>query len=106
MPGARRRRGLPAGGDPGSDPETLHGRLMDFFVWHFLDAIPALKINDALQWKVPLEYHGWVLGLLLIGFKLAVIGPTIAAFVLFWKESRGRAEALEAAARRAQVEQD
>jgi len=97
---------LPGGGDPGMDPGVLHGRLMDFFVWHFLDAIPALKVNDAIQWKVPLDYQGWMLGLLLIGFKLAVIGPTVAAFVLYWRERQKVESAIEAAAARAKVEQD
>jgi len=97
---------LPGGASPGADPGTLHGRLMDFFVWHFLDAVPALKINDALQWKVPLEYDGWVLGLLQIAFKLAVIGPTIAAYVLYWQEGRRSDAAIAAAAARAKVEQD
>ena len=96
---------LPLGVAASTDPDVLHGRLMDFFVWHFLDAVPALKINEALQWKVPLAYDGWMLGLLLISFKIAVIGPTVAAFMLYWKESRGKADALEAAAARATVEQ-
>jgi len=97
---------LPDGASPGSDPGAMHGRLMDFFVWHFLDAVPALKINDALQWKVPLEYDGWVLGLLLIAFKLVVIGPTIAAYVLYWQEGRRSEAAIAIAAARAKVEQD
>ena len=79
---------------------------MDFFVWHFLDAVPVLKINDALQWKVPLEYDGWPLGILLIAFKLVVIGPTIAAFALYWTEGRKQAAVLKAAAERAKFEWD
>ncbi len=96
---------LPAG-TGATDPASLHGRLMDFFVWHFLDAIPILKINEALQWKLPLEYDGWPLGVLLIAFKLVVIGPTIAAFVLYWKEGRRTKAARAAAAERARLEQD
>ena len=96
---------LPAGAVATPDPGVMHGRLMDFYVWHFLDAVPGLKINEALQWTVPLAYDGWALGVLLIAFKVAVIGPIIAAFLLYWKESRGWDEALAAAAARAQVEQ-
>jgi len=88
-----------------TDPAILHGKLMDFFAWHFLDSVPALKINEALHWAVPLDYDGAAMGVLLIAFKLAVIGPVIAACVQFWTEDKAIAEANERAAERARVEQ-
>lgn len=88
-----------------TDPAIVHGKLMDFFAWHFLDAVPALKINDALHWSVPLEYDGAAMGVLLIAFKLAVIGPVVAACVQFWTEDKAITEANERAAERAKVEQ-
>ena len=34
---------LPQGAAASSDPDVLHGRLMDFFVWHFLDAVRSVS---------------------------------------------------------------
>ena len=96
--------GNPAAPFP-TDPAIVHGKLMDFFAWHFLDSVPALKINEALHWAVPLDYDGAAMGVLLIGFKLAVIGPVIAACVQFWTEDKAIAEANERAAERARTEQ-
>jgi len=57
----------------------------DFYSWHFLQAVPVLKVNETLHWKEPLTYDsGWV-GLLLVVFQLLVIVPVIAAFAWFWK---------------------
>lgn len=62
-------------------PEVIR----DFYSWHFLQAIPLLKVNETLHWKEPLTYDsGWV-GLVLVMFQLLVIVPVIAAFAWFWK---------------------
>ena len=55
-------------------------RAIDFYMWHFLDAVPVLKINETLLWNAPLTYHQSRVGLLLLVFKIAVIAPVIAAF--------------------------
>jgi hypothetical protein len=59
-------------------------RAVDFYMWHFLDAIPVLKINETLLWNAPLTYHQSRVGLLLLIFKIAVIAPVIAAFAGYW----------------------
>jgi hypothetical protein len=61
-------------------PEVIR----DFYSWHFLNAVPALKVNETLRWKEPLTYEsGWV-GVMLLLFQLTVIVPVIAAFT--WRE--------------------
>lgn len=63
------------------DPEHA----MDFYLWHFLGAIPLLKVNETLLWDQPLAYHEARVGWLLLLFKLTVIIPVIAAFRGYWK---------------------
>jgi hypothetical protein len=62
------------------DPE----RAMDFYLWHFLGAIPLLKVNETLLWDQPLAYHEARVGWLLLVFKAIVIIPVIAAFRGYW----------------------
>jgi hypothetical protein len=69
---------LKLNGPPGAQisPEVIR----DFYSWHFLHAVPLLKVNETLHWKEPLTYEsGWV-GLILLLFQLTVIVPVIAAF--------------------------
>jgi hypothetical protein len=66
-------------------PEALN----DFYLWHVLDAVPLLKVTETLHWEKPLTYdRGWV-GLLLLGFKVTVIVPVIAAFAWYWAHLGG-----------------
>lgn len=60
----------------------------DFFLWHLLDSIPALDVNETLRWEQPLSYTDGGVGALLLAFKLVVIVPIVAAFVAFWKYNR------------------
>lgn len=59
--------------------------LLDFYLWHFMDALPALKVNETLRWATPLDYQGAAAGWLLLVFKLTVIIPTIGVFVGYWR---------------------
>ena len=67
--------------------------IQQFYFWHFLEAIPLLKINETLQWPAPLAYKG-VVGLLLLLFQLMVIVPVIATFVWYWKRVEPRRKRL------------
>ncbi len=68
--------GLFAAPFDGAVPET---RLLDFYVWHFLDLAPFIRINDLLLWERPLEHQsGWV-GVIILLFQAAVVFPVIAA---------------------------
>ena len=71
--------------------EVLFGRLLDFYVWHFLDLVPLVKVNATLHWKEPLVYESGWLGALLLLFKVAVIVPTIGAFAGYFEQRGGEA---------------
>jgi hypothetical protein len=59
-------------------------RAIDFYMWHFLDAVPVFKINETLLWDRPFTYRDSNVGLLLLIFKVTVIAPVIAAFTGYW----------------------
>jgi hypothetical protein len=65
---------------------------LDFFVWHLLDSVPSLDVTDTLRWKEPLGYTDGGVGVLLLAFKILVIGPIVAAFLAFWRYSREPAD--------------
>jgi hypothetical protein len=68
---------------PGRQVEM--GSLVGFYLWHFSEAVPLLKVNQTLRWDAPwTEYSAWV-GWILLLFKLVVIVPVIGAFVGYWK---------------------
>lgn len=57
----------------------------DFFLWHFLNAMPLLRITDTLLWDPPLTYDHPAVGWILLAFKISVISPVIVAFSWSWK---------------------
>jgi uncharacterized membrane protein len=70
------------------DVVTLTGsteRVFDFYTWHFLDAIPLLKVNETLHWDPPMTYEQARVGWLLLLFKVTVIVPVIGVFGGYWK---------------------
>lgn len=67
-------------------PIDLYVHFLDFFVWHFLDAVPLLKINQTLRWEEPLTYTKTGVGWVLLLFKITVIFPVIAAFAGYWAQ--------------------
>ena len=69
--------------DDASGTGVTPGSLSDFFLWHFLDAVPLLKVNETLNFKVPLTYETSSVGWILLAFKVAVILPVIAAFTWY-----------------------
>jgi hypothetical protein len=72
-----------------TDSTILHGMLLDFFMWHFFAELP-LHVNETLQWDSPLRYQGPGMGGILLLYKVTVIAPVIAVFVLWWKQRTGR----------------
>jgi hypothetical protein len=74
-------------GPPGS--KVSFESLEDFYMWHFLEAIPLLKVNETLGWKPPVSYDSGLVGVVLLLFKLAVILPVIACFAFYWKNYDG-----------------
>ena len=71
---------------PGSHTEVSHGALADFFLWHLLDAIPGLKVNETLRWAAPFTYERAGAGWLLLLFKVMVIVPAVAGIGRYLKD--------------------
>jgi hypothetical protein len=55
-------------------PETS-----EVFVWHFLDVVPLAQIPKTLKWEEPGPERDVLAGLLIVGYKVVVIAPVIAA---------------------------
>ena len=60
-------------------------RLQDLFLWHLLAAIPVVDLNDAFLFEKPFTYSTVWAGLLLLLFKVVVIGPVVGALAVWWK---------------------
>lgn len=56
--------------------------LQDFFLVHFLGAIPALKVPETLLLEPKYEYTTSAIGFIVLLFKVAVLGPLIATFAV------------------------
>lgn len=69
---------------PSGEPIT-EGSLLNFYMWHFLELIPILKINDILQWSEPLQYSQARVGFLILLFQGLVVIPSIATVRFYWK---------------------
>lgn len=65
---------------PGGGAISGSGEIADLLVWHSFEQIPALSVNDTLQWDVPLEYASGA-GVLVLGFKLLILLPLVPVFV-------------------------
>jgi hypothetical protein len=65
----------------GISPAPAHDRLLDdtfsFYLWHMANTVPLVDIPGNLDWHKPLELHGGLGGLLVIGFTGFVIFPLI-----------------------------
>ncbi len=65
----------------GISPAPAHDRLFDvtfdFYLWHIANTVPLVDIPGNLDWQKPLELHGGLGGLLVIGFTGFVIFPLI-----------------------------
>ncbi len=70
-------------------------RFMEFFIWHFLDAVPLLKINQTLRWQMQLSYTSAAAGLMVLLFKITVIIPVISAFRAHWKHRQAAKKRVE-----------
>ncbi len=64
------------------------GRVTDFFLWHFLESIPVLKVNETIKWTAPLIYYSAGVGWIVLLFKAGVTLPVIAAFTWYWKQDK------------------
>jgi hypothetical protein len=65
-------------------------RAIDFYLWHFFDAIPLLKVNETILWSQPMAYQQSRVGWLVLLFKITVIVPVIAAFRGYWQYTQSK----------------
>jgi len=73
---------------PPGTPDNVsisEGRLLDFYMWHFLKLIPLLSVNEVLNWNEPVIYESSRIGFLILIFQGVVVIPTIATFRHHWK---------------------
>ena len=70
-----------------------NGALADFYLWHFMDSVPLLDVNETLRWEVPFTYESASIGWILLLFKFAVIVPVVGAFGGYWKHRQEGVEA-------------
>lgn len=77
---------------PGRDIDPSISHLTDFYLWHFMDSVPLLDINETVRWKAPFEYDRPGVGWILLLFKFAVIIPVVAAFRGYWVFRKERQE--------------
>jgi hypothetical protein len=65
----------------GISPAPSDDRVLDvtfsFYLWHMANTVPLVDIPGNLGWQKPLELHGGLGGLLVIGFTGFVIFPLI-----------------------------
>jgi hypothetical protein len=69
------RFGPPASGSVG------YVALSEIFLWHALDLVPLAGVPDTMKWAEPAPGRNVVAGLLIVGYKLVVIAPLVAAVV-------------------------
>lgn len=50
-----------------------------FYLWHAVNAVPALDIPATLEWRLDAELEGLASALMLLAFKAAVAVPVLAA---------------------------
>jgi hypothetical protein len=67
--------------DPASDAYT-------YYAWNFFNAIPYLEIPRTLGWELRLGFTDHVSPVLLLMYKLALVGPVIAIGQLAWQDLR------------------
>jgi hypothetical protein len=61
-----------------------------YYIWGFLNAIPVLEIPQTLGWEMRFRFTDHVNPVLLLLYKLALIGPMIATGKLVWGDVRRR----------------
>jgi hypothetical protein len=67
--------------------KPINDSLMYYF-WSFLDAVPVLELPRTLGWELPFRYTDPVNRVLLLLYKIVLIGPVIATGVLVWQDIR------------------
>ncbi|MDQ3019811.1 MAG: hypothetical protein M3R36_04460 [Bacteroidota bacterium] len=56
------------------------GAIMNIYIWHFLNVIPQLKINETLKWELPFKHNGSIMNILILSFNIIMIWLVIKVF--------------------------
>jgi hypothetical protein len=75
---------LPLSANPGLS------ELMDYYLWHFLQLIPQIKVTETIRWDVPFTYSDKGVGWILLLFKALMAYIVIARFYTWnkWRKER------------------
>ncbi len=71
----------------GNFPEDL-ATFSGYYLWLFLDMIPALEITDTLGLTTPVEPTGLVAGMPVLSFRILVLYGLLRVFRVWWKSRR------------------
>ena len=61
------------------------GRIVDYYLWYLVDAIPGLEFWDTVKVNNPLEGIGFWPGFIVVIFRLSIAIPCIALVIDWWK---------------------
>ena len=64
--------------------EVNEGKLLDFYVWHFVNIIPTLQLNKLIRWNEPYCYSQGRVGFLILVFQLLVVIPSFNTIRFYW----------------------
>lgn len=73
------------------EPVGSAGQVADLLVWHSFEQIPAVGVNDTLNWDEPLDY-GSGAGFVVLAFKLLILLPLVPVFLAAWRHRRPPAD--------------
>jgi hypothetical protein len=73
--------------EPPTAMEAATWPTFPYFVWNFLDAIPYLEIPRTLSWELGFEFTDHVTPVLVLAYKILIIGPVIALAVTVWTDA-------------------
>ena len=80
------RRGI-ASAEPTTPMGASTWPTFTYFVWNLLNAIPYLELPRTLSWELGFEFTDHVTPVLLLAYKILIIGPLIALGVTVWEDA-------------------
>lgn len=91
------RKALPPSGFGGTTTwyysDEVYSYLELHYLWHFLDAVPVLKIPQTLNWDLTHRFVDVPSGVLLLAFKVLVILPVVRLALDLWKKVKKQGKA-------------
>jgi hypothetical protein len=66
------------------------GVIAEFFLWHLIDLVPLVDVDEALKWRMPLEYDNADIGTCVLLYQVFVVIPVIAIVRRAWTQRARR----------------